>query len=147
MNLVLRPIFVEFIPEELEDGKIYISQIYATAVHNCCACGEHKVVTPLSDTGWKLIVDRGLVTLYPSIGNWSFPCQSHYWIKRNRVHWSFQMSKLEIEAGRHIDAELKQQYFQADSTSTDHNELPGKRRQDPNTRETLWHMLKKWLFR
>ena len=34
----LRPEFVEFIPEQLEDGVLYISQRYGTAMHRCC-CG------------------------------------------------------------------------------------------------------------
>ncbi|MGN6800789.1 MAG: DUF6527 family protein [Ginsengibacter sp.] len=24
-------------------------------------------------------------TFYPSIGNWSFDCQSHYWIRENMI--------------------------------------------------------------
>jgi len=34
------------------------------------------VVTPLSPTGWSLIFDGETVSLYPSIGNWNFPCRS-----------------------------------------------------------------------
>ena len=47
--------FVEFIPDVIEDWKIYVSIDYATAVHKCCCgCGK-EVVTPLSPTDWKLI--------------------------------------------------------------------------------------------
>jgi len=31
---------------------------------------------------------RGVVSLAPSIGNWSFPCNSHYWITGNEVRWA-----------------------------------------------------------
>jgi hypothetical protein len=68
MTAALTPEFVDFIPEVLEDGKLYISQTYATAVHKCCCGCGHKVVTPLSPTGWRLAVERGFVSLYPSIG-------------------------------------------------------------------------------
>lgn len=110
---ILKPEFVEFIPEQIEDGTLYISETYATAVHKCCCGCGIKVVTPLSPTGWRMKVQGGQVSLYPSIGNWGFPCQSHYWIKRNAIEWSYQMSKSEIDAGRRQDVRIKEQYFDA----------------------------------
>ena len=68
--------FVEFIPEELKEGTLYVSIRFATVSH-LCACGcKSKVVTPLKPTDWKLIFDGKTISLDPSIGNWSFPCQS-----------------------------------------------------------------------
>ncbi len=62
----LVPEFVEFLPMNLEEGKLYISMKYCTAVHLCaCGCGE-RVVTPLQPNGWKLSFD-GVVTL-----RWAF---------------------------------------------------------------------------
>ncbi len=79
--------FVEFIPDELEDGILYISIIYATVLHKCgCGCGN-EVVTPLSPSDWQLTFDGEAISLFPSIGNWSFPCRSHYWIRKNKVVW------------------------------------------------------------
>lgn len=79
--------FVEFIPDELENGVLYISGEYSVAVHMCfCGC-NNEVVTPLSPTGWQLFYDGKRVSLYPSIGNWSLPCRSHYWITNNKVVW------------------------------------------------------------
>lgn len=147
MKVVLRPDFVEFIPEVLEDGKIYISQTYATAVHKCCCGCGHKVVTPLSPTGWKLTVDGEYVSLYPSIGNWSCPCQSHYWIKRNVVQWSYQMSQREIEAGRRHDAKMKERYFDTGKTPTDSDAVAGPAEsEDRNAKDSLWERLKRWLL-
>ena len=84
--------FVEFIPEELEDGTLYVSMRFATVAH-LCACGcRTKVVTPLKPTDWKLTFDGKTITLYPSIGNWSFPCKSHYWIMGDQVRWAGAMS-------------------------------------------------------
>jgi hypothetical protein len=95
--------FVEFVPAEVEEGKLYVSIPYATSVHLCaCGCGN-KVVTPISPAAWRLIYDGDSVSLYPSIGSWEFPCQSHYWIRRNRVEWSRQWSSREIEIGRRRD--------------------------------------------
>ena len=103
--------FVERIPTQMEDGIVYISIEYGTAVHRCCCgCGE-EVVTPLSPTDWKLIYDGETISLYPSIGNWSFKCESHYWIAGNRVRWARKWSKAEIAAGRQLDRHRKQQYF------------------------------------
>ncbi|MEJ0010633.1 MAG: DUF6527 family protein [Alphaproteobacteria bacterium] len=70
-----------------------------------------KVVTPISPTDWQLIFDGETVSLNPSIGNWSFKCRSHYWIKRNRIVWSGSMSQEEIDRGRSYDRKAKESYF------------------------------------
>jgi hypothetical protein len=90
--------FVEHFPDHAEDGTIYISITFATAMHRCCCGCGNRVITPLSPTGWTLIFD-GNISLDPSIGNWSFPCQSHYWIIRNKVEWARRWSPDEIAAG------------------------------------------------
>ena len=85
MNNIV-PEFVEFLPTTLEEGKLYISMKYCTAVHLCaCGCGK-RVVTPLQPSGWSLCFD-GLVTLRPSIGNFEYPCMSHYFITNNEIQW------------------------------------------------------------
>ena len=96
----LRHEFVEFIPDELEEGVIYISMEYATATH-LCACGcSREVITPISPTDWELTFNGSSVSLHPSVGNWSFPCRSHYWLRRGRIHWARPMRPWQIEAGR-----------------------------------------------
>jgi hypothetical protein len=144
---MLKPEFVEFIPDKLEDGKLYISETYATASHKCCCGCGNRVITPLSSTGWRLFCDGEYVTLYPSIGNWSFPCQSHYWIRRNVVRWSYQMSQEEIDAGRRHDATFKSRYFdscdiEADTAAT---YGPTEIAESPAV-EGPWERLKKWLL-
>lgn len=91
------PRFVDFIPTHLEDGVLYISQEYKTAIHKCCCgCGQ-EVVTPLSAAQWQVSVTKDKVSLNPSIGNWNFECKSHYWIKQNRVSWSYAFTEREIQ--------------------------------------------------
>lgn len=103
--------FVKNIPEKIEDGTIYISIDYATAIHKCCCgCGK-EVVTPLSPTDWRLTFDGKTITLYPSIGNWSFPCQSHYWITNNEVKWAPKWSKEEIEYNREKELIEKKNFY------------------------------------
>jgi hypothetical protein len=103
--------FVEFIPDDLKQGTIYVSIRFATAMHLCCCgCGE-KVVTPLRPTDWKLTFDGKTISLDPSIGNWSFTCRSHYWIRNNRVQWADQWSQEAIDAGRTRDRRAKERYF------------------------------------
>jgi hypothetical protein len=107
--------FVEYIPEQLEEGMLYISIEYMTVTHLCCCgCGE-EVSTTLSPTDWRLIYDGKSVSLEPSIGSWNLPCQSHYFITRNRVVWVRSWSEAEIDAGRHYDAARKSQHRTAES--------------------------------
>lgn len=94
---IVIPQFVELIPAKIQDGVLYISEKYGTAIHKCCCGCGHEVVTPLSPVSWKLNFERnGSVSLYPSIGNWNFQCQSHYWIRKNAVIWAASISKREI---------------------------------------------------
>lgn len=103
--------FVEFVPAALQEGTLYVSIAYATAVHTCaCGCGN-KVVTPITPTDWQLTFDGESVSLYPSIGNWSFPCQSHYWIRENRIEWARRWSRREIDAGRSRDGARRRARF------------------------------------
>lgn len=39
-------------------------------------------------------------SLDPSIGNWSSPWGSHYWIKRNTVRWAGSLTEEQVQAGR-----------------------------------------------
>ena len=108
---LIRYEFVEFVPDLVEEGVLYISTKYATATHKCASgCGE-IVVTPIRPTDWTLTWDGETVTLDPSIGNWSLPCQSHYWIARNTIIWARKWSRPEIEAGRAKDKRAKSRYY------------------------------------
>lgn len=83
----IEPVFVDFIPRELEPNKIYISEEYGVAVHNClCGCGE-KTVMPFDDNRpdlWQLVKEKnGKVSFIGSVGNYSFACKSHYIITNN----------------------------------------------------------------
>jgi hypothetical protein len=123
------PVFVEFIPAQPATGDLYISIPYATSTHLCaCGCGE-RVVTPLTPTDWKLIFDGETVSLSPSIGNWSFSCQSHYWIRGNRVAWAPKWSRHQIELNRANDRHLK---------SRTYAELDGVQHAQPEQIERPW---------
>lgn len=80
--------FVEYIPDQIEEGVLYISIQFCTAVHKCvCGCGN-EVVTPISKKGWKLSFDGESVSLSPSIGSWNLTCKSHYFITDNTIRWA-----------------------------------------------------------
>jgi hypothetical protein len=103
--------FVDYIPESLREGQLYISLRFATALHKCvCGCGG-EVVTPLSPRDWKLIFDGETVSLEPSIGNWSFRCRSHYWIRRGKVVWASRWSKRDIQSARAEERTQYDEYF------------------------------------
>lgn len=107
----IQPKFVEFIPDIIEEGTLYISIEYCTAVHKCiCGCGN-EVVTPLSPTDWELSFDGKTVSLTPSIGNWSFECKSHYWIRKNKVYWARKWEDSEIVEGRKEASMDKERFY------------------------------------
>ena len=98
----LRHEFVEYVPEVLDDGVLYVSLKNATIVHKCCCGCTNEVVTPLSPTDWQITFDGESISLNPSIGNWSFRCQSHYWIRHNRIEWDRRWSPGQIEQNRRL---------------------------------------------
>lgn len=64
-----------------EDRSTY--QCYLCA----CGCGK-KVVLPIAPDFWSVKYNGEAVSLFPSIGNFQFPCKSHYWIRENVVVWA-----------------------------------------------------------
>lgn len=116
--------FVEFIPEHLEPGVVYVSLTYATAVHLCmCGCG-HESTMPLSPQRWRLVFDGETVSLTDSVGNWSFECQSHYWLDRGRVDWSGGWSRARIESNRVSTRRRLELAFEADPDPASAQDVP-----------------------
>jgi hypothetical protein len=110
-TVFLRPEFVRAIPEKLNEGTLYVSIDFATAAHSCCCGCGREVVTPLTPTDWKITYDGVSISLFPSVGNWSFACRSHYWIDSGRVVWADQWSDDMIAAGRARDRAAKSEYY------------------------------------
>ncbi|WP_310793974.1 DUF6527 family protein [Paraburkholderia sp. BL23I1N1] len=54
---------------------------YGTISHSCCCGCGNEVVTPLTPTDWSLTFDGEHISLWPSVGSWNLPCQSHYVVK------------------------------------------------------------------
>ncbi|MEA2547832.1 MAG: hypothetical protein QOE42_430 [Chloroflexota bacterium] len=96
-----RPVFVKSVPAVLAEGVLYVSVEYRTAIH-LCACGcRSEVVTPLRPDKWAITYDGSSVSMRPSLGNWSFPCRSHYWIVRDgMVSWDRTWSDEEVRLMR-----------------------------------------------
>lgn len=89
---------------------------YFTAIHKCvCGC-NNEVVTPISPTDWQMTFDCETISLSPSIGNWGFECQSHYWIIHNEIKFSRKWSESEIEKGRKEDQKAKSIFFKRKRT-------------------------------
>ena len=107
--------FVRSIPKDLEPGVLYLSMEYATAIHSCCCGCGNQVVTPLSPTDWQMYFDGISVSLTPSIGNWSFPCRSHYFITKGKIIEAAQWNKTQIQSGRKQDRINKERFYQTDN--------------------------------
>ena len=126
--------FVEYMPDQLKDGILYVSISFATVAHKCCCGCGREVVTPLSPTDWKLIFDGRSISLDPSVGNWSFPCKSHYWIRNDKIRWVGMWTREEIDAGRAADRIAKERHFGGGA--------PAAAR--PQPKRHLWRKLKWW---
>ncbi len=101
--------FLKSIPRgpDLETGILYISLEYLTMIHLCaCGCGK-QVATPLSPNDWSMTFNGQSISVSPSIGNWSFPCRSHYFIRKNRIQWAGNWSDAKIEHERAADLERR----------------------------------------
>jgi hypothetical protein len=106
--------FVKAFPEQLDDGVLYVSVEFKTAAHRCfCGCGS-EVYTRFSPTDWSMKFDGEAVSINPSIGNWSFACQSHYILANGRVHWADKWSRERIDLGRALDRERKERQFKGE---------------------------------
>lgn len=80
-------LFVDYIPDALDDGVLYVSIPFATATHKCfCGCGW-EVTTPIAPNAWELTFNGRSVSLAPSVGSRNLKCRSHYWIRKNKVVW------------------------------------------------------------
>lgn len=83
----ITPVFVKYIPSEVKEGILYIAPEYNSIIHKCaCGCGE-IISTPTDENGWTLTYKDCSVSLYPSIGNYSYKCKSHYFITKNKIIW------------------------------------------------------------
>jgi len=106
-----RHVEVDSIPEKLQANTLYVTTEGDVAGHLCaCGCGR-EVITPLSPTDWSITIERRGPTLSPSIGNWAFPCRSHYFIWNGAVVWARDMSDIAIAQGRQRDRMCKQLYY------------------------------------
>lgn len=104
-------VFVDAMPDKLDEGVLYVCVQYATAAHNCfCGCG-HEVVTPIHPTKWKLSFNGVNVSLYPSIGSWSLPCKSHYWLQDGQIMWAESWADDKIQMARAHDNAAQDSYY------------------------------------
>jgi hypothetical protein len=101
--MTFRHEFVTSVPVKMDEAVLYVSFQFSTTMHLCpCGCGS-EIANKISPSRWQLSYDGETVSLFPSIGNWSLACQSHYWISKNEIHWAEKWSKQKIARGRNND--------------------------------------------
>jgi len=138
--------FVEFMPNILQPGILYISMEYATATHLCCCgCGE-KVVTPFTPTDWSMTFNGYSVSLSPSIGNWNLPCRSHYVISQGRVIGANPWSDQRIAAERLRDRAAKAAYY-GSQQKPPRVSIPSDRSSTHHQPRGLWQRILHYLLR
>ena len=83
-------VFVETMPEKIDDGVLYVSLKYGGLLHLCpCGCGQRIYIPINKDLGqsWSLQQESdGTISLAPSLQN-TCACWSHYFIRHNKVAW------------------------------------------------------------
>jgi hypothetical protein len=94
-----------------------------------------------------LAFDGESISLYPSIGNWNFACQSHYWIRRNEVRWAAPLPGASIEAAKSRDREDAWSYWAADETLDDKVRKETEREPGESQKAGLWARLRRWVAR
>jgi hypothetical protein len=135
--------FVEYVPENVVEGTLFVSIPFKVAVHLCCCgCGV-EVATPINPADWHLRFDGDTVSLWPSIGNWGLPCQSHYWIEEGRVVWAAAWTKKQIASARLRDRRLLEERF---SPRKDAKGPGGSTDREAVTNDSPWQKVKR-LFR
>lgn len=83
----VKHVYVDYMPDVLEEGIIYISELCKVSIHNClCGCGEETVL-PLMNGQWTLLKNGDKISFTPSIGNFQFACKSHYIITNNKANF------------------------------------------------------------
>ena len=108
----------------LESGILYVSMKYAICGHLCaCGCGE-KVITPLSPKQWKIAYNGEDVTLYPSIGNYAFACQSHYFLTNGNIIW---VGERDVEKGKRKKKGLLAKLFNSKKDKKNGNKTRSKK--------------------
>jgi hypothetical protein len=133
--------FVDYIPEKLDEGKLYVSMKYRTVGHKCCCGCGNEVFTPLGPIDWRLTFDGECVSLFPSIGNWSLPCKSHYWIDCGKAKWAARWTQRQIDAGRARDRYRWDVRY--GKTAAPRPEASGLETEKP--KRSLWKIIKEWL--
>ena len=132
--------FIKSFPDKLEQGILYVSVEFGSAAHLCfCGCGS-EVYTRFSPRDWSMKFNGETVSINPSIGNWSFPCQSHYVLDGGRVHWADKWSRERIDLGRLLDRERKERHYKGEPAA------PSGRQPSPSTaRAGLLARFARWL--
>lgn len=134
--------FTAIIPDKLSPGILYISMDYATATHSCCCgCGE-EVVTPFTPTDWRMEFDGETISLTPSVGSWTLPCRSHYFIRRGKVIEAAPWTDEQVDAERRRDRLAKQGHYAGNRKTTTQ---PVQSRPEAPPQRGLMHRIKKWL--
>ena len=139
----LEHLFVDHIPEAIEPGVLYISMNYVTATHQCCCGCGNEVITPITPTDWSLIFDGESISLSPSIGSWTLPCRSHYFIDRGRVIEAPPWSERQVAAERARDRRAKANYYAPPAQTPNLATGPA---EPASTRAGVWQTIRRWLM-
>lgn len=107
---------VDRVPAVTNEGILYVALERGLAIHRCCCGCGFEVVTKLSPAAWYLEIDGDRPSLFPSIGNWGLPCQSHYIIHKGHIIWARSFSRREIHEVRQAEEQERTAFNQLRSS-------------------------------
>lgn len=132
--------YVDVIPNELEEGTLYISRRFNTASHLCaCGCGT-RIPTPLNPSKWTLTDHGKTVSLSPSVGLGTLECRSHYWIRRSQIDWFPDMTDAQTRRAQARD-HYASQVFTGEVVPPPPQPQPAR----PNEPKGWWQSFLNWL--
>ena len=83
--------------------------LFLLTVYPVAASSADDAQTSQNRPHWSFELKGGL--FYPSIGNWQFPCKSHYWISGGEIRWAEEWTPEQIEAGREAEDQRRRRYY------------------------------------
>jgi hypothetical protein len=76
------------VPERIEKTIYVVGSTPKWVIFDCPCNKDHRLKVPLMKSvspHWRLTCHKGTISLWPSVSVADGPCESHFWLRENRV--------------------------------------------------------------